>query len=116
MTARTRPASPPVACAHRDDARDCGECLWTEHCDLVDAAMATLRELPPWDAKGAGAEAIFARTGYALLVDYGIAPTRTVRISMVLRCQFCGVVVHEEDAPCPYRGCIGRRIRCEFPR
>lgn len=130
MTPRVRRASPPVACAHQADVRDCGECVAAAHVRAVDTARA-LRHAAPFestvDANEALNDAHAARFGHSVLRENGIAfmlapvegdprPVRVDGRSMPHQrpCRACGLL-GLCGYPCRFSKCPGRRVRCQVP-
>lgn len=118
MTARVRRASPPVACAHRGDVRDCGTCVAARHDSTVNAAEVRAWAAPPSEEDRslfAFDDAKAAREGHRILRENGIALWQPASLGYLhRRCRGCRTM-QPADAPCAFAACPGRRVRCELP-
>jgi hypothetical protein len=117
MTARVRRASPPVACAHHGDVRDCGTCVAAKHDSTVNAAEVRAWAAPPTEedpALFAFDDAKAAREGHRVLRENGIGAYQ-LTAALVASGGYC-VACRGAGWPfCRNLRCPGRRVRCELP-
>lgn len=119
MTPRVRRASPPVACAHHADVRDCGTCVAAAHERIVNAAEVRAWAAPTTDEGPlllAFGDACAAREGHRVMRENGIAAWCSPM------CSACGTYGASSEpyvrrvGPCRNPRCPGRRVRCEVPK
>lgn len=124
MTARIRRASPPVACGHCTDRRDCGTCSTAAHERAFEHAKACAKAAMygvPFDgseeAQRRSVDAEDAQRGHRILRENGIALdlVRAPRLGTIA-CIACGLKASSPlDVSCRNLRCPGRRVRCELP-
>ena len=119
MTAPVRRASPPVACAHHGDVRDCGTCVAARHDSIVNAAEVRAWAAPPTEEDRTlfdFDDAKAAREGHRLLRENGIAHIPTCSpLRWGMPCPRCGTPIRHYRGVCERMSCPGRRVRCELP-